>query len=129
MDGGVINANNWLTNILPSSSPSSPKSTNSTNTKPTADNSPSDPASIKLSPKEGTQGGEANAPNNLVQNVKRDKTGGGDGISTLMNSPQKPVNLLPEVPSTTSRKLSDRERRDCEVIGRKSNYFYIYWLI
>jgi hypothetical protein len=34
------------------------------------------------------------------------------------NSPQKPVNLLPEVPSQTSRKLSDREQRDCDVIGQ-----------
>lgn len=32
---------------------------------------------------------------------------------------QKPVNLLPEVPMQTSRKLSDREQRDCDVIGRK----------
>lgn len=35
--------------------------------------------------------------------------------STL--SPQKPVNLLPEVPMQTSRKLSDKEQRDCDVIG------------
>lgn len=33
-------------------------------------------------------------------------------------SPQKPVNLLPEVPIQHSRKLSDREKRDCDVIGR-----------
>lgn len=33
-------------------------------------------------------------------------------------SPQKPVNLLPEVPSQHSRKLSDREKRDCDVIGK-----------
>ena len=32
-------------------------------------------------------------------------------------TPQKPVNLLPEVPSQTSRKLSDREQHDCDVIG------------
>lgn len=32
-------------------------------------------------------------------------------------SPQKPVNLLPDVPTTASRKLSERERRDCDVIG------------
>ena len=40
-------------------------------------------------------------------------------------SPQKPVNLLPEVPemsSSSGRKLSDREKRDCEVIG---NFFYV----
>lgn len=33
-------------------------------------------------------------------------------------TPQKPVNLLPEVPSQSSRKLSDREQRDCDVIGK-----------
>ncbi|XP_015516241.1 dynamin-1-like protein isoform X1 [Neodiprion pinetum] len=39
---------------------------------------------------------------------------------------QKPVNLLPEVPMQTSRKLSDREQRDCDVIERLiKSYFYI----
>ncbi|KAL0839663.1 hypothetical protein ABMA28_016327 [Loxostege sticticalis] len=38
------------------------------------------------------------------------------------NTPQKPVNLLPEVPSHTSRKLSDREQHDCDVIGGRSDY-------
>lgn len=49
--------------------------------------------------------------------------------SMLMNqSPMKPVNLLPEVPMTTSlsRKLSPREQRDCEVIERLiKSYFLI----
>ncbi|XP_026474028.1 dynamin-1-like protein isoform X2 [Ctenocephalides felis] len=41
-------------------------------------------------------------------------------------SPQKPVNLLPDVPTTASRKLSERERRDCDVIERLiKSYFYI----
>jgi len=43
-------------------------------------------------------------------------------------SPMKPVNLLPEVPMTTAltRKLTDRERRDCEVIERLiKSYFLI----
>ncbi|XP_059488325.1 dynamin-1-like protein [Neocloeon triangulifer] len=42
-------------------------------------------------------------------------------------TPQKPVNLLPEVPSqTSSRKLSDREQRDCDVIEHLiKSYFYI----
>ncbi|XP_033221390.1 dynamin-1-like protein [Belonocnema kinseyi] len=39
---------------------------------------------------------------------------------------QKPVNLLPEVPMQTSRKLSEREQRDCDVIERLiKSYFYI----
>ncbi|XP_026491634.1 dynamin-1-like protein isoform X7 [Vanessa tameamea] len=37
-------------------------------------------------------------------------------------TPQKPVNLLPEVPSHTSRKLSDREQHDCDVIGGRSDH-------
>ena len=34
-------------------------------------------------------------------------------------TPQKPVNLLPEVPSNAGRRLTDKEQRDCEVIGKK----------
>ncbi|XP_049864882.1 dynamin-1-like protein isoform X2 [Pectinophora gossypiella] len=37
-------------------------------------------------------------------------------------TPQKPVNLLPEVPSHTSRKLSEREQHDCDVIGGRSDH-------
>lgn len=43
-------------------------------------------------------------------------------------SPQKPVNLLPVFPEPVSsgRKLSEREKRDCEVIERLiKSYFYI----
>nr|CAG4643752.1 EOG090X01UE [Lepidurus arcticus] len=42
-------------------------------------------------------------------------------------SPQKPVNLLPEVPTTQAgRKLTDREQRDCQIIERLiKTYFYI----
>lgn len=41
-------------------------------------------------------------------------------------SPQRPLNLLPEVPETANsagRKFSEREKRDCEVIGMKISYF------
>lgn len=42
-------------------------------------------------------------------------------------SPMKPVNLLPEVPNnTSSRRLTDKEQRDCDVIERLiKSYFYI----
>ncbi|XP_071512237.1 dynamin-1-like protein [Panulirus ornatus] len=41
-------------------------------------------------------------------------------------SPQKPVNLLPEVPIQQTRKLTERETKDCEVIERLiKTYFYI----
>jgi len=33
---------------------------------------------------------------------------------------QKPVNLLPAVPIQTSRKLSEREQRDCDIIGKNN---------
>lgn len=44
-----------------------------------------------------------------------------------MLSPVKPVNLLPDVPiNTSSRKLTDKEQRDCDVIERLiKSYFYI----
>ena len=108
---GVINANNWLSNILPSAS-------NETNSgKLGAD---VDKASSAAS-KETVEKGTTSAANLQIQDMKKESMAGGDNIST-MNSPQKPVNLLPEVPSTTSRKLTDREQRDCEVIGK---YIYV----
>ncbi|GLV42477.1 Dynamin related protein 1 [Carabus blaptoides fortunei] len=47
--------------------------------------------------------------------------------SRSMLSPMKPVNLLPQVPLiSNSRKLSDNEEHDCEVIERLiKSYFYI----
>lgn len=37
-------------------------------------------------------------------------------------SPLKPVNLLPDVPiNPTARKLTDKEQRDCDVIGKNEN--------
>lgn len=36
-----------------------------------------------------------------------------------MMSPLKPVNLLPDVPiNPTARKLTDKEQKDCDVIGK-----------
>lgn len=42
-------------------------------------------------------------------------------------SPMKPVNLLPDVPTNhSSRRLTDKEQRDCDVIERLiKSYFYI----
>ena len=42
-------------------------------------------------------------------------------------SPQRPLNLLPEVPETANsagRKFSEREKRDCEVIGKKIKFIF-----
>lgn len=41
-----------------------------------------------------------------------------------MLSPNKPVNLLPEEMALNSRKLSDREEHDCDIIGE----FYTLFL-
>ncbi|XP_063636236.1 dynamin-1-like protein isoform X6 [Cydia splendana] len=48
------------------------------------------------------------------------KVNGGSPPEKVL-TPQKPVNLLPEVPSQQSRKLSDREQHDCDVIGGRSD--------
>lgn len=48
-----------------------------------------------------------------------------DNTATAI-SPVKPVNLLPEIPVQSGRKLNDREQRDCEVIERLiKSYFYL----
>lgn len=42
-----------------------------------------------------------------------------------MMSPLKPVNLLPDVPiNPSSRKLTDKEQKDCDVIGKILNYMH-----
>lgn len=105
---GVINANTWLSNILPSASSSSTQN-NSAKAQSTTEGN-------LISPNGTAEGVATSAQSLQILNIKKDEYGAGDSIST-MNSPQKPVNLLPEVPSTSSRKLTDREQRDCEVIG------------
>ena len=105
---GVINANTWLSNILPSASSSSTQ-INSAKFQSTTEGN-------LISPNGTAEGVATSAQSLQILNIKKDEYGAGDSIST-MNSPQKPVNLLPEVPSTSSRKLTDREQRDCEVIG------------
>lgn len=63
--------------------------------------------------------GEDQGEDDEASNSSRGQDGGAQPTHALMsgNTPIKPVNLLPEVPSQQSRKLSDREQRDCEVIG------------
>lgn len=46
-------------------------------------------------------------------------------LHSKLQSPIKPVNLLPDVPNTTSRKLSIREQRDCEVIERLIRSYFL----
>lgn len=64
---------------------------------------------------------------NIRSNASRSESGSiKDESPTNSPSPQKPINLLPEVPNQTSRKLSEKEQRDCDVIERLiKSYFYI----
>ena len=97
MKDGTINAPNWLNNILPA-----PKGEDASSTATAASRA-------------SREGSRPETPSK-----------GGDGSSTptsgVVATPQKPVNLLPEVPSNASRKLTEREQRDCEVIGESLSY-------
>ncbi|XP_063379658.1 dynamin-1-like protein isoform X7 [Cydia fagiglandana] len=74
-----------------------------------------------------TDGQEHKTPtqNNNSESPVTPQVNGGSPPEKVL-TPQKPVNLLPEVPSQQSRKLSDREQHDCDVIERLiKSYFYI----
>lgn len=96
-DSQVITASNWLSNILPA-----PK-------------------------EEGGVGPVARdqSPSPQHRAITQVVEGDVSQSSTAM-SPVKPVNLLPEIPVQSGRKLNDREQRDCEVIERLiKSYFYL----
>lgn len=96
-DSQVITASNWLSNILPA-----PKEEGGSGTV-ARDQSPSP---------------QHKAITQVVENEVSQ--------SSSAMSPVKPVNLLPEIPVQTGRKLNDREQRDCEVIERLiKSYFYL----
>ena len=59
---------------------------------------------------------------NRVEDGDGDGSNGPSPPPPVMATPQKPVNLLPEVPTNQSRKLTEREQRDCEVIGEYKAY-------
>nr|CAH7729820.1 unnamed protein product [Callosobruchus chinensis] len=61
-----------------------------------------------------------NHQNNTPENLKLE-----NDINDVL-SPTKPVNLLPQIPSSNCRKLSENEEQDCEIIERLiKSYFYI----
>ncbi|KAG6448741.1 hypothetical protein O3G_MSEX005677 [Manduca sexta] len=71
-----------------------------------------------------TDGHEKSSPPHNMENPVTPQMNGVPENKVL--TPQKPVNLLPEVPSQASRKLSDREQHDCDVIEKLiKSYFYI----
>lgn len=86
-----IQQNHWLSNLLPQGAKSDSNSTDGSPVRTREDNN--------TSPR-------PNSTSDIAE------------LQRAVSSPQqKPVNLLPEVPMQTSRKLSDREQRDCDVIG------------
>ena len=97
---GTINANTWLNTILPAP-------------KDGGDSAAQDPS--VPSPQQ-QQSSRSESPTPSVQ-----------AAAAAVATPQKPVNLLPEIPgNANSRRLSDKEHRDCEVIERLiKSYFYI----
>ncbi|KAK4310989.1 hypothetical protein Pmani_017483 [Petrolisthes manimaculis] len=75
-----------------------------------------------------TEQSHENSPNMTPthQGDARDPSQTQVGAEAGILSPQKPVNLLPEVPMQQMRRLTDRETKDCEVIERLiKTYFYI----
>lgn len=71
-----------------------------------------------------------NHPNNWLSNILPPATNAGNRIDSVENSshntplhnslmsPVKPVNLLPDLPAhQSSRRLTDKEQKDCDVIG------------
>ncbi|CAB3228486.1 unnamed protein product [Arctia plantaginis] len=85
---------------------------------PRPTSSPHVPAITDGQDKSPPQSAKSESPNTPQMN------GTPENLKVL--TPQKPVNLLPEVPSQHSRKLSDREQHDCDVIERLiKSYFYI----
>lgn len=96
---------NWLlSNLLPQSR---------SDTTSTTDNSPvrtrdETRSPLSLQNNYDSIANAATAPNSSVA----------DGWQSKISSPQqKSLNLLPDVPVQHNRKLSEREQRDCEVIG------------
>jgi len=107
---GVINPNTWLSNILPTSNASSPKHEQAVEAAQAAGPPPPPTSSSSESEKQ--------AKEQVVSPVAQQQQ---------PISPIKAVNLLPEVPShSSSRRLNEKETRDCEVIERLiKSYFYI----
>ncbi|GBM28262.1 Dynamin-1-like protein [Araneus ventricosus] len=57
--------------------------------------------------------------------VANDKSGFGFMNSAATYSPVKAVNLLPEIPNSTPRQLSTKEKKDCEVIERLIHSYFM----
>jgi len=81
-------------------------------------------SNILPAPREEGATGRDNSPSPQHRAVTQVAEGDSQSVSVI--SPVKPVNLLPEIPVQSGRKLNDREQRDCEVIERLiKGYFYL----
>ncbi|XP_055919213.1 dynamin-1-like protein isoform X2 [Eupeodes corollae] len=78
--------------------------------------------------------GEHSTPSNWLSNMlpppsvqSMENSASNTPIHNMIASPVKAVNLLPDVPShNSSRRLTDKEQKDCDVIERLiKSYFYI----
>eukprot|EP00088_Acartia_fossae_P032522 TRINITY_DN33296_c0_g1_i10.p1 TRINITY_DN33296_c0_g1~~TRINITY_DN33296_c0_g1_i10.p1 ORF type:complete len:760 (-),score=185.56 TRINITY_DN33296_c0_g1_i10:935-3214(-) len=106
--GGDTNASTWLSNILPT--PRGEEGEEEVGGRRTPSPQPPPPRGAEAAP----------VPKN-VAHIQDQEPGPQNVIS-----PVKPVNLLPEIPIQSGRKLNEREQRDCEVIERLiKSYFYI----
>ena len=106
---GPVNSNTWISNLLPAPKNEGQQSQGSKN------------ETESVSSQQSKEASPANTP---LRPPGSDSTVHVANIPNL-HSPQKAVNLLPEVPesaNSSGRKLSDREKRDCEVIGNL-NFF------
>jgi len=110
-------SNTWISNLLPA-----PKNGEQTQNHPKSEGAESVSSQQSMTSKETSP---ANTP---VHSIRQSEDQTGTISMTTLHSPQHPVNLLPQVPSMRSsgRTLSEREKRDCEVIQRLiKSYFYI----
>lgn len=63
--------------------------------------------------------GQQNRPNQIKMEASVESSASTTPTHGIM-SPLKPVNLLPDVPiNHAARKLTEKEQRDCDVIGKK----------
>lgn len=100
--------------------------------KPTQNSHPADINDLSNHVNEAGQQQQQQQPNwlsNILPPAKPESTESSQSNTPThgVMSPMKPVNLLPDVPlNAASRKLTDKEQKDCDVIERLiKSYFYI----
>jgi len=124
-----VNSNNWISNLLPAPKNEDQRTgTGSAGDSRANENRSESQTESVSSQQTSKEPSPANTPmHNSIHHT--DPSSAAANMQILNQpSPQKPVNLLPVFPEPVSsgRKLSEREKRDCEVIERLiKSYFYI----